>query len=67
MRHPDICRVLIDEDAGVTYHVMAYRELTDAEAMRVVRTYLLNTSPRKRAKRGMTVTIVTVIGCQPGL
>ena len=67
MRHPDICKVVIDESVGVTYHIMAYRELTDAEAVRVVRTYLLNTSHRKRPKSGMTVTIVTVIGCVPGL
>jgi len=67
MRQPDICRPVFDESAGVTYHVMAYRELTDEEAVRVVKSYLRGTSPRKRPKAGMTVTIRTVIGCEPGL
>jgi hypothetical protein len=67
MRQPDICKIVFDESADVTYHVMAYRELSDAEGVRVVKTYLQGTSPRKRPKAGMVVTIRTVIGCEPGL
>jgi hypothetical protein len=67
MRQPDICTVIRDEDKQVIWNVVAYRKLTEVEAYRTVIHYLLNTKPRNRPKPGMTVTIVTVIGCEPGL
>jgi hypothetical protein len=67
MIRPDICTVIRDEDKGVIWNVVAYRKLTEVEAYQTVIHYLLNTKPRNRPKPGMTVTIVTVIGCEPGL
>ena len=67
MRQPEICTVIRDEEKKVIWNVVAYRKLTEVEAYRTVIHYLLNTKPRNRPKPGMTVTIVTVIGCAPGL
>ena len=67
MKQPDFSKTVFDESASVTYHVMAYRELTDAEAVRMVKSYLQDTIPRKRPKRGSVVKIRTSLGCEPGL
>lgn len=58
---PSVRNSLIDPNSGVTYHVMAYREITREELIFSVRTYLASKG-RKKPKKGTEVTIVTIIG-----
>lgn len=66
MKEPDICTTLFNESDGVTYHVMAYRKLSELEATQTVAFYLQNTQHRKRAEGQSIVTIQTALGMQPG-
>lgn len=60
MTLPNVKTTLTDRKSRVTYHVLAYRTLTRAELMLVVRLYLAQ--KRKRPKPGTSVTILSVIG-----
>ena len=59
MEAPKIKHVLDDDSTGMRFIVLAYRELTWREVLRVVRVYLSNTKGRK--KPGTSITITTVI------
>lgn len=67
MGEPNICTKIVDVDNGVIFRVMAYRELSNEEALSVIMGFVQNMPLRKRPKRGRTLTILTVIGILPGL
>jgi hypothetical protein len=67
MNAPEVLTTLHDAETDVTWHIFAYRELTEAEAVQAVQFFLQGTSRRKWPKSGSTETIQTVIGCAPGL
>jgi len=69
MKEPDICTTLIDSDDNVTYHVIAYRKLSQEETITTIRGYLSSESRRRKPapKPGSVVKIITVIGLLPGL
>ena len=60
---PSVRNVLVDEDGGVRYEVLAYRTLSREEVVMSVRTFLASRKSRRRLKRGTVVEIVSVIGC----
>jgi hypothetical protein len=62
MEMPNVRSSLRDEKNGITYHVMAYRQLSSGELMMAVRHYLASRPSKQRPKAGDTVTIVTIIG-----
>lgn len=59
MESPKVRNRLVDEVHGVTYDVIAYRQLTRAELLGAVRAYW---GQRRKPKRGDLVTIVSIIG-----
>lgn len=67
MNQPDRCTTLFDENIRVTYQIMAYRKLSEQEAMQTVTFYLQNTQHRKRTEGQSVVTIQTEIGMPPGM
>lgn len=60
MTLPNVKTTLTDRKNRVTYHILAYRALTRAELMLVVRLYLAQ--KRKRPRPGTSVTIISIIG-----
>jgi hypothetical protein len=65
MNPPEIATMGRDEGNNITFRVMAYRQLTDDEALQAVATYLK--SYRGRKLQNETVTIQTVIGLNAGM
>jgi hypothetical protein len=62
VKSPNVQNVLQDDEAGITYSVMAYRRLTKTEVLEQIRNYYSTRSRKKKPKAGTTVTIVTIIG-----
>lgn len=62
MEMPNIPHPIRDAERDVTYVVMAYRALSRAEVVQMVR--LHQASSRKKAKKGSRITIITTIGSQ---
>ena len=63
MEGPHVRNVMVDRAKGITYEVMAYRQLTREEVIYQVRIY--KSQPKRRGKvpdRGGTVTILTSLG-----
>lgn len=60
MQAPNIKNTLIDPERNITYHVMAYRKLSERELLQAVR-YSVSQLKRK-PKKGSVNTIITVIG-----
>ena len=65
MNPPEIATMGRDDGNNITFRVMAYRQLTDDEALQVVATYLK--SYRGGKLQNETVTIQTVIGLDAGM
>lgn len=61
MQMPDVKHSIRDPEADITFHVLAYRQLSDEEVMRCIRVYLQNRRKTPKLKRGMEITISTVI------
>ena len=61
MESPRVQNSLVDPDNNVTYHVMAYRRLTEQELRMAVQYYLANRR-RKSPDRNKTITIVSSLG-----
>jgi len=61
MQMPNVKNTLIDSGSGVTYHVMAYRQLTLDEIVLSVRHYW-NQNKKSKIKPGTVITIVSIIG-----
>lgn len=59
MEIPSIEHEVIDKGLGVTFKVMAYRKLTDEEAVQFVRAWWTNARKKDRPKRGESLTIYT--------
>ena len=60
MQLPHVRNTARDEQSDVTYHVMAYRKLSESELVHAVRYYQARN--RRKPKRGSAVTIVSLIG-----
>lgn len=60
MKMPNIPHPIRDPEQDVTYVVMAYRALTRAEVVQMVRVHQSRT--RKKPKKGSSITIITSIG-----
>ena len=60
MQQPHVRNTARDETNDVTYHVMAFRKLTESELVNAVRYYRARN--RRKPKRGSSVTIISIIG-----
>lgn len=58
---PNVENIMKDEARGITYRVMAYRTLTRDEIISSIGAFLASRK-RKKLARGVTVTIMTIIG-----
>jgi hypothetical protein len=58
-----------DEETNMTYHVMAYRQLSDGEIIQTIREYHNQPKNRRRKKpeRNKEVVISTFYGARQGL
>ena len=66
-KKPTIDNEYFLEDIGVTFHIKAFRELTEIEKRQAAVGYLYMISPSERPKKGDTVTIDThVVSAQEG-
>ena len=64
MDMPTVNNVLVDEEGGVRYEVLAYRRLSREELVMSVRFYHVNRKSRRKLKKGTVIQIVSVIGCE---
>jgi len=66
MKQPDILSILHDAEHNMTYHVLAYRTLSELEMVQTVKLYL--TQPkilkRKTHERNKTVTTRSLMGSE---
>lgn len=64
MQAPSIRHTRRDAGNNVTYHVMAYRRLSDVEVAQSIRLYMSQATVRRRKTRlrNKVITIMTVIG-----
>ncbi len=60
MELPPVQAKLRDKDAGMTYEVCAYREITREEALYAIRAH--NAAKKPKPKRGSVVRIITTLG-----
>lgn len=60
MEQPNTKTTLRDAARGVTFHVVAYRNLTEAEAISAIRHFM--SRHKTKLKRGSEITIMTIIG-----
>lgn len=62
---PSVKHTVVDKANNVTYHVMAYRQLTKREVMQGIRLYLSQPQHRrrKRPERDKVIIIPSLIGC----
>ena len=66
---PSIKHTVRDEQNNVTYHVMAYRQLSEQEVLASVKYYLSQPKMRRRKKpeRDKEITIISLYGATPNL
>lgn len=62
MREPTVRTVVEDEQTGGEYVILAYRHLTEREALAVIRSYEANHADRPSPK--VSLTIHTVLGTE---
>ena len=62
VKPPDITTAIKDPKTNITYEIMAYRKLTQAEAMSAIREFYAATAKSNRPKSGSTVTIISTLG-----
>jgi len=69
MQMPNVRRSLKDEANNVTYHVLAYRQLSRMEVLQSIAQYKQQSAVRRRKRplKNGSVTIVTIHGATPGL
>ena len=60
MPTPKVKHVWVDEDTGLTFHVMAYRQLSDAELGQTIRAYFAKRTLEKKPHKGVIVRIFDV-------
>ena len=61
MTEPNIRTSIKDPKTGITYHIMAYRIITDLEAAQSIRLFMAQKNSSK-TKRGQSIIINTIIG-----
>ena len=61
MQIPDVSNIAKDEKRNITFNVMAYRKLTEAELVQAIR-YFRSTKQGRKLKNNSTYTIVSIIG-----
>ncbi len=59
MKKPDIRSILYDAEYAMTYHVMAYRKLSELEMVETVKLYLAQPKTLKLKMRERNKTVVT--------
>jgi hypothetical protein len=66
MKKPDIRSTLYDVEHNMTYHVLAFRKLTDLEMTQTVQLYLSQPKilRRKMRERNKTVTTRALMGSE---
>lgn len=66
MKQPDIRSVLYDAEHNMTYHVVAYRQLSELEMVQTVGHYLAQPKilKRKTHERNKTVTTRSLMGSE---
>ena len=66
MKKPDIRSTLRDEKHNMTYHVVAYRTLSESEMIETVKLYLAQPRilRRKSHERNKTVTTNALLGSE---
>jgi hypothetical protein len=64
---PSVRTTATDKPNNVTYHVMAYRKLTDDEMMMAIRLYHSQPKVRRRKTplRNKVITIISILGLRP--
>jgi len=62
VKMPNVRNELRDAEDDITYVVMAYRRLTRGELVMTVRAFHSNRRSKKKLKKGITVTILSLIG-----
>ena len=62
MEMPNVRSTITDASSGVSYHVLAYRKLSQSEVVAAARHYHLTRKSRKRLKPGTQITIISVLG-----
>lgn len=58
---PNVRNSLHDRNSEVTYHVMAFRQISRQELLFAVRAYL-GSKGKKKPMKGEEITIITLIG-----
>ena len=61
MQQPSIITTFKDEAKGITYELVAYRKLTQEEAILMIR-HAYASKNFKKPKRGQKIRIATIIG-----
>jgi hypothetical protein len=66
MKNPDIRSTLRDEEHDMTYHVLAYRKLTELEMIETVKLYLAQPKilRRQTPERNKIVTTHALLGSE---
>lgn len=63
MEMPKVSNVAKDEQRNITFNIMAYRQLSEAEVLRAVR-YFRSTKEGRKIKKNMTYTIISTVGAR---
>lgn len=61
MEPPTVRTSARDEERNITFHVMAYRQLTEAELIQAIRCFR-STKQGRRLRKNSTYTIISLIG-----
>lgn len=61
MQMPSVSHVAKDPERNITFNVLAYRQLSQAEVLQSIR-YFRSTKSGRKLKNNMTYTISTVFG-----
>ena len=60
MEMPTVKNVAVDKVNGITYEVMAYRQITQGEMLAAIRQ--ANGTKKRKPKRGTKFTLITLFG-----
>lgn len=58
---PTVENILVDENRGITYKIMAYRKLDRAEMLAGVQMFMQQKKAKKHVKRGAVIKIISMI------
>ena len=63
MKMPDVSNIAKDEERNITFNVVAYRRLSEAELVRSIR-YFRSTKQGRKFQNNSTYRIVSIIGAR---